>query len=104
MRGQSPEGAIMADECAHWTVDRKVPLALIITLIVQTGGVIWWASTTENRLGQAEKVIVRLESKESETREARDRLIRLEERMIAISDDVRRALGKMEALIDSRQK
>ncbi|MGQ3670799.1 hypothetical protein ACT6QG_00140 [Xanthobacter sp. TB0136] len=94
----------MAGECTHWTVDKKVPLALIITLVVQTGGVIWWASTTENRMGQAETAIIRLESKEVETRESRDRLIRLEERMIAISDDVRRALNKMEALIDGRTK
>lgn len=39
----------------HWTVDKRVPLALIITLMVQTGGAIWWAATISGRVNQLEK-------------------------------------------------
>ena len=28
----------------HWTIDRRIPLALIATLLIQFGGFIWWFS------------------------------------------------------------
>ena len=84
----------------HWTLDKKVPLAIILALLVQGAGLAWWAATLESRVVQAEKVIVRLEARDQETRESRDRLIRLEERMISAADELRRMNGKLEQLID----
>lgn len=34
----------------HWSVDRKVPLALIFAIFMQTAGAFWWAGTVDNRL------------------------------------------------------
>ena len=34
----------------HWTIDRRIPLALITTLLVQFGGFVWWFSSVESRL------------------------------------------------------
>lgn len=33
-----------------WHLDRKVPLAIIVTLLVQTMGVVWWAATEDARV------------------------------------------------------
>ena len=30
-----------------WHLDKRVPLALIVTLFLQTAGIVWWASTMQ---------------------------------------------------------
>ena len=39
-------------------IDRHIPLALLIGLMVQTGGVVWWAATLSTRVDALEKLIV----------------------------------------------
>ena len=46
----------MTDEPnGRWTIDRKIPLALIITLAIQSGVFIWWAAGIDFRVTQLEK-------------------------------------------------
>jgi hypothetical protein len=46
----------MADPVGeHWTVDRRIPLALILAIILQTGGIVWWAASASERLNALEK-------------------------------------------------
>ena len=40
----------MADPELQWHLDRRVPLALILTLALQSGAGIWWASTINTRV------------------------------------------------------
>lgn len=81
-------------EDVHWSLDKKVPLALIIALIIQTVGISWWAATLssqvtylESRVTKAEVVI---EREALSNRLASDRLIRVEEGVKAILDLARR--------------
>ncbi len=37
-------------EKQHWSVDRKVPLALIFAIFMQTAGAFWWAGKVDTRL------------------------------------------------------
>lgn len=37
-----------------WLLDRKVPIALIATLALQSAGAIWWASGLDHRLATVE--------------------------------------------------
>ena len=39
----------------EWHLDKKVPLALIVTLLVQSGTFIWWAAKADNRLDVLER-------------------------------------------------
>jgi hypothetical protein len=48
-------GASHVTHRSHWQIDRKIPLALVITLLVQTGSVVWWASSTNARLNSVEE-------------------------------------------------
>ncbi len=41
----------------HWHIDKRIPLALIVVLLLQTFGMGWWASSTEARLSNVEKRI-----------------------------------------------
>lgn len=33
-----------------WSLDKRIPVALVFTIIVQTAGGIWWASTINERV------------------------------------------------------
>lgn len=90
-------------ESDHWTLDKKIPLAIIIALLVQGGGLAWWAATLESRLSTAERSISRFDSRDGELREGRERMIRLEERIISMVEEQRRMNGKLELLLDERR-
>ena len=40
-----------------WHVDRRVPIALITAIMIQSGGAIWWAATTTGRLSAIETLV-----------------------------------------------
>ena len=66
---------------AHWHLDRRVPLAVLIVLAVQTGGFFWWAGATNERMAAAERAIAANAS-------AADRLTRVEVKVDTIVESV----------------
>ena len=63
----------------HW--DKRVPVALIVTIGVQTIGVVWWASGINTRVEQLERQFLL-------TVPHAERIIRLEENVIGIKDGI----------------
>lgn len=43
------------DDDRHWHLDKRVPIALIFTIIVQTAGLVWWASSLTERVNTLER-------------------------------------------------
>ena len=43
------------DDDAKWHLDRRVPLALIVTIGLQTGAFIWWAASLSERVNTLER-------------------------------------------------
>ena len=39
----------------RWHLDKRVPIALIFTIIVQTAGLVWWASSLTERVNTLER-------------------------------------------------
>lgn len=39
----------------HWHLDKRVPIALIFAIALQSGGAIWWASSMSERMVQIER-------------------------------------------------
>jgi hypothetical protein len=78
----------------HWSLDKKVPLALILTVIIQTIGISWWAATLSSQVNYLESRVTKaettLEREAVSSRLASDRLIRVEEGVKAILDLARR--------------
>lgn len=75
----------------HWTVDKRVPLALIVTLVVQTAGIVWWASSMASTVASQGARIVAVENTRSG-----ERLAVLESTI----GDVRAQLNRIEAKLD----
>lgn len=61
----------------HWHLDRKVPIALILTILGQTGAALWWAAGVNAKVDQLEKQAM---SAAPQT----ERIVRLETKMDAI--------------------
>lgn len=76
----------------HWTIDKRVPLALILTISIQTCGIVWWASGLTTRVEQ-------LERQASAVAPQADRLTRVEVRIDNIADGV----SEIKALLRPQQ-
>lgn len=72
-----------------WHLDRKVPLALIFTLILQAVTFGWWASAQESRLNRVEEIMLM-------QRDDPVRLARLE----GFRDELTKRLERFEAKLD----
>jgi hypothetical protein len=70
-----------ADDCKHWSVDKRVPLALIVTIIAQTGGLVWWASSLSERVNVLEK-------RAEQTAPQAERLTRVEVRLESVQEGI----------------
>lgn len=41
---------------ARWHLDKRVPIALLLAILAQTGTGFWWAATTSERINNLEKM------------------------------------------------
>ena len=77
-----------------WHLDRRVPLALIISLAAQTAGMVWWAASISSRVEQHASQIDALRSAETaraiEDRRISEGLARLDERLRAQTEILQR--------------
>lgn len=86
---------IQRTDDGHWSLDKKVPLALIVSMFImcagQFGGFIWSQATTSARLEAVERAIVAAAPQDS-------RLTRVEVKV----DGLQRTLDKIESLVQRR--
>lgn len=90
----------------HWTVDKRVPLALILTLAMQTAGAIWWASSVSGRVDQLEQAVVihdqiisRMDDRGSRAFEIY--AARLDARLTGMERDIARVGSNVEKLVEA---
>ena len=83
----------------HWSIDRRIPLALIVTLLMQFGGFIWWFSSVESRLTMKEQRLTRVEQRLDDDQRSiatiGERLARIEERSNAQIDLLKRIEARL---------
>jgi hypothetical protein len=87
--------AAMDESCARetvargWRLDKHIPLALICTIAVQTGAIVWWAAGVSYEVADLKQRAL-VASTQAE------RIVRLETRLESISDnliEIRRLLS-----------
>lgn len=77
----------------QWHLDKRVPLALIITIALQSVAAIWWAATTTTRLDNLEKLMTTLATQDQ-------RVVRLEQQAITTTESLRRIETKLDRVIE----
>jgi hypothetical protein len=69
------------DQESQWHLDKKVPLALIFAIAMQTAAALWWASKVDSRVDA-------LERKTDNVQTQNDKIIRLEAKMENVVDGI----------------
>lgn len=68
-----------------WHLDRRVPIALILTVAIQTAGMVWWASALSSQVASHDRWIqkaeVTLARSAEDDRRTSELLGRLDERL-----------------------
>jgi hypothetical protein len=86
----------------HWSVDKKIPAALVLAMLGQIMGFGWYASKVDSRVEDLEKRTVRTETQihnmDRDVRGFDSRMGRLEEKISAVLDIAKR----LEGIIDRR--
>ncbi|GAA2872022.1 uncharacterized protein YlxW (UPF0749 family) [Aminobacter niigataensis] len=81
-------------------IDKRVPVALIVTIALQTAAGIWWAASVQAAQEQALVDAKRLETRVDRIEAARDdlntRVIRIEEKLVGQTDMLQRILRSVE--------
>ena len=78
---------------SDWHLDKRVPIALIVTLMLQAAGVVWWGAAITTRLDALERQL----SAASDTRERLIRLEAMESMSAQTLVTINRRLERMEA-------
>ncbi len=75
-------------EHTGWRIDRHVPVALVITILLQTGAALLWSGAAAERLsalelrsGRTDEVVERTARLEEQSNAMRASLVRIEEKL-----------------------
>lgn len=82
-----------------WQIDRHIPIAVIITLVLQTVSFVWYAARQDYKIDEHEKALT-LIAQQLPVRA--ERISRLEERTVGIKEQISRVEIKVDKLV-SRQ-
>ncbi len=77
----------------HWSFDERIQVAIVITIIIQTLGVVWAASALWSQVQEQERRLNAIEAQKVESR-----LSRLEEAMLGVKAQLDRMEGKIDRI------
>jgi len=77
---------------ARWHLDKRVPIALLLAILMQTGTGFWWAATTAERINNLEK-------RAELTAPQGDRLTRVEVKL----ETVREGITEIKRLLQTKR-
>ncbi len=77
----------------QWHLDKRVPIALISVLLIQTFGGIWWAATLTSTVGHNTSRIERYEATYSRMGAIEQTLARIDERLKSLQSAIGRRAG-----------
>lgn len=86
MSNQDPAGG-------NFHIDKRVPVALIIAIFIQTCGAVWWAATLQSTQAQAlvdqQRLEARVNRVELQREDISERVIKIEEKLEAQTDTLK---------------
>jgi MoxR-like ATPase len=85
----------------NFHVDKRIPVAMIVTMLVQTAGVVWWAATLQAAQAQAlvdgRRIELRVDRFELQRDDLSARVIRIEEKLEGQTDTLQQILRSVES-------
>lgn len=75
------DAAVEGTGQVSWQIDRRIPVALIVSIFMQTAAGVWWVATTNQRLTSVEEKTALVASRG-------DRLTRVEVKVEAANDGI----------------
>lgn len=76
-----PPAPVIDESDTKWHLDRRVPISMILAILIQTGGVMWWAASANERLNSLEQKMLLVAPQG-------DRLTRVEVNIETIKDSL----------------
>lgn len=98
MGGKAMTGEKITDR-EEWHLDKKVPIALIFAILVQTGTAFWFASAIDTRVAQLERQGAVQEARSLRLDDERLKTARLEAQVISLIEVQRSTNAKLDNLI-----
>lgn len=81
-------------------LDKRINVALVVTLVLQTGGIVWWAATLsaaqEQAVLDAQRMNQRIERIEAQRDDLTARVIRIEEKLSGQTETLREILRSVQ--------
>ena len=77
---------------AGWHLDKRVPIAIIVAIMIQTAGYVWWTAKLDARVAALEDAKAAANGQEG-------RIIRLETRLDGITDTLKNMDAKLDRLL-----
>lgn len=81
-----------------WHVEKKVPVAIVLSMVLQGAGLIWWANGITKDSQEHSRRLAQLEAQRAE-----QRLTVLESQMIDSRGSLTRIENKLDRLIEGRR-
>lgn len=86
------------EQNGHWALDKRIPMATLAALVMQTSGMVWWAAALQTKVDNNEKALVRIDMLGSPI--TRERLVVLENARIIMDDRLKRIEAGVEKIND----
>lgn len=102
-----PPAALKDPAEASWHFDRRIPVALILSLAVQSGLIIWWASGVSSFITDTKEneaaIVKRVEAIEGAGNDVDRRLVRFEVLLEAASDQLKEQKALLTEIRDNQK-
>src|SRR5689334_21502272 len=85
-----------------WHLDKRVPIALIVTLVFQFAGAVWWARGVSSDIAQIKTDIYSLQTDAKDRALRLDRLTIVETRLEALTETGKRLEKSLDRLLERR--
>ena len=96
--GEAPEQGRGSGE--PWHLDRKVPIALIVTIMIQSATIVWWASGIQERVNHGATVSVEQNSRLNRLEEARQIAGERRAKIEQVAESIYQAMNRLADKID----
>lgn len=85
----------------HWRIDKRIPVALLLFIGIQTAGAFWWAATMSANMGALTQRVEVLEKNNALMTAQTAQLAAMDARMMSMQESIKELKGLVMTLMAS---